>query len=72
MFHDKPVLLSNQRSLGYKKVWVYCSNSDCRHSAVLDVERLPGGTTFNELTPRMLCTCDHQGADVCTAGHVPG
>ena len=26
MFHDKPVPLSNQRSLGFKKVWVYCSN----------------------------------------------
>ena len=73
MFHDKPVPLSNQRSLGYKKVWVYCSNPDCRHSAVLDVEHLSDETTFNELMPRMLCTvCDHRGADVTTAWHVPG
>jgi len=27
MFHDKPVPLLNQRSLGYKKVWVYASNA---------------------------------------------
>jgi hypothetical protein len=47
MFHDKPVPLSNQRSLGYRKVWVYCGNPDCRHSAVLDVEHLPDETTFN-------------------------
>ena len=73
MFHDKPVPLSNQRGLGYKKVWVYCSNPDCRHSAVLDVEHLPDETTFNELMPRMLCTvCDHRGADVTTAWHAPG
>jgi hypothetical protein len=40
MFHDKPVPLSNQRNLGYKNVWVYCSNPDCRHSAVLNVDHL--------------------------------
>ena len=61
MFHDKPVPLSNQRGLGYRKVWVYCGNPDCRHSAVLDVEHLPDETTFNELMPRMLCTvCDRR------------
>jgi hypothetical protein len=73
MLHDKPVPLSNQRSLGYKKVLVCCGNPDCRHSALLDVEHLSDETTFNELMPRMLCTvCDHRGADVTTAWHVPG
>ena len=73
MFHDKPVPLSNQRSLGYKKVWVYCSNPNCRHSAVLDVSHMSDEATFNELMPRMLCTvCDHHGADVTTAWHVTG
>ena len=73
MFHDKPVPLLNQRSLGYKKVWVCCGNPNCHQSAVLDVEHLPDQTTFNELMPRMLCTvCDHRGADVTTAWHVSG
>jgi hypothetical protein len=72
MFHDKPVPLSNQRIHGHSKVWVYCGNPDCRHSAVLDVSHLPDETTFNELMPRMLCTvCDHRGV-VTTAWHVPG
>jgi hypothetical protein len=73
VFHDKPVLLSNQRSLGYENVWVYCSNPNCRHSVVLDVGHMSDEVTFNELMPRMLCTvCDHHGADVTTAWHVPG
>ena len=73
MFHDKPVPLSNQRSFGYKKVWVYCNNPDCRRSAVLDVSYMSDETTYNELMPRMLRTvCDHRGADVTTAWHVPG
>jgi hypothetical protein len=54
MFHDKPVPLSNQRMHGYRKVWVYCSNPDCRNSAVLDVDHLPDEATYNDLMPRML------------------
>ena len=73
VFYDKPVPPTNQRSLGYEKVWVYCSNPNCRHSAALDVNHMSDEVTFNELMPRMLCTiCDHQGANVCTAWHVPG
>jgi hypothetical protein len=61
LFHDKLVPLSNQRSLGYQKVWVYSGNSDCPHSAVLDVNHMSDETTFNERMPRMLCTvCEHR------------
>jgi hypothetical protein len=62
------------------RTWLICYGigDDARiwrsnHSAVLDVEHLPDETTFNELMPRMLCTvCNHRGADVTTAWHVPG
>jgi hypothetical protein len=67
------VPLTNQRDLGFGKVWVYCSNPDCGHSAVLDLSHLPDEITYNELQSRMVCSvCDHRGADVCTAWHVPG
>jgi hypothetical protein len=62
------------------RTWLICQSigDDARiwrsnHSAVLDVEHLPDETTFNELMPRMLCTvCNHRGADVTTAWHMPG
>jgi hypothetical protein len=72
LLHDKPVSLADQRSLGFKNVWVYCSNPDCHHNADLDVEHLPDDLTFNDLQPRMVCTvCGHRGADVRTAWHAP-
>jgi hypothetical protein len=73
LLHNKPVPRSNQRSLGYRKLWVHCGNPDCRHSAILEVDHLPDETTYNDLMPRMLCTlCGHRGADVSTAWRVPG
>jgi hypothetical protein len=45
-FHDKTVPLSNQRSLGYRKLWVYCGNPACRHSAVLDADDLSDDTAL--------------------------
>ena len=41
LLHDGRCRCQTQRSLGFKKVWVYCSNPDCHHNADLDVEHLP-------------------------------
>ena len=65
LLHDKPVPLSNMRSLGRNRVFVCCSNPDCHYNAELDVSSFPDDVTFNNLQPRMRCTmCDHRGADV--------
>src|SRR5689334_8318014 len=72
LLHDKPVTLSNRRALGYTKLFVYCSNPDCHHYAVIDASEFPDEITYNGLQPRMVCTvCDHRGADVRTAWHEP-
>ncbi|HXQ05418.1 MAG TPA: hypothetical protein VN831_11780, partial [Bradyrhizobium sp.] len=61
LLHDKSVTLSNMRSLGRTRVFVYCSNPDCHHNAEVDVSGFPDDVTFNDLQPRMLCTvCDHR------------
>ena len=65
LLHDKPVPLSNMRSLGRTRVFVYCSNPDCHHNAEIDASGFPDDVTFGDLQPRMLCTlCNHRGADV--------
>jgi len=65
LLHDKSVTLSNMRSLGRTRVFVYCSNPDCRHNAEIDASGFPDDVTFGDLQPRMLCSaCDHRGADV--------
>src|SRR5216684_1229161 len=71
-FHDKRVPLTKQRDLGFGKVWCI-AQTRIADTAVLDLSRLPDEITYNDLQPRMLCSvCDHRGADVCTAWHVPG
>jgi len=66
-FHDKRVPLTNQRDLGFGKVWCI-AQTRIADTAVLDLSRLPDEITYNDLQPRMLCTvCDHRGANVCTA-----
>jgi hypothetical protein len=49
LLHDKPVPLSDQRALGYTKIFVYCPNPGCRHNAVLDASDLPDEITYNGL-----------------------
>ena len=62
ILHDKPVRLTNMRSLGRNHVFVNCGNPDCYHNTELDVSRFPDDVTFNDLQPRILCTvCDHRG-----------
>jgi hypothetical protein len=50
------VPLANMRSLGRTRVFVYCSNPDCHHSAEIDASGFPDDVTFGDLQPRMLCT----------------
>jgi hypothetical protein len=65
LLHDKPVPLSNMRSLCRSKVFAYCGNPACHHSADIDVSNLPDDITFGDLQPRMRCSaCDHRGANV--------
>jgi hypothetical protein len=52
LLHDKPVPLSNMRSHGRNRVFLYCSNPGCHHNAELDVSRLPDYVTFNDLQSR--------------------
>jgi hypothetical protein len=49
LLHDKPVRLANMRSLGQRRLFVYCSNPGCHHNAELDVDGLPDEVTFNDL-----------------------
>ena len=70
LLHDKPVPLSNMRSLGRTRVFVHCSNPDCHHNAEIDASGFPDDVTFGDLQPRMLCTvCNHRGADVSPSWH---
>ena len=65
LLHDKPVPLSNMRTLGRTHIVVCCSNPDCRRNAEIDASSFPDDATFSNLQPRMLCTvCGHRGADV--------
>jgi hypothetical protein len=41
LLQDKPVPLSDQRALGYTKLFVYRSNPDCHHKVVIDVSEFP-------------------------------
>jgi hypothetical protein len=69
LLHDKPVPLSNMRSHGRTRVFVYfCSNPGCHHIAEVDASGFPDDVTFGDLH-RMLCTvCNHRGADVSSRG----
>jgi hypothetical protein len=65
LLHDKPVALSNMRSLGRNDVFVCCGNPACRRNVEIDASGFPDSVTFGDLQPRMLCAvCGHRGADV--------
>ena len=49
LLHDKPLPLSEQRALGYTKLFVNCSNPDCHHNAVLDASQMADEITYNDL-----------------------
>jgi hypothetical protein len=69
LLHDKPLPLSEQRALGYTKLFVYCSNPGCHHNAIA-ADEFPDEITYNDLQRRMVCTvCDHRGADARAAWH---
>jgi hypothetical protein len=68
LLHDKPVPLSNMRSLGRNMVFVYCSNPNYHHNAEIDASGFPDDVTFGDLQPRMHWTvCNHRGADVSSS-----
>jgi hypothetical protein len=65
LLHDKPVPLSNMRSLGRTRVVVYCSNPDSHHDAEIDASGFPDDVTpWGFATPDALHRVNHRGADV--------
>jgi hypothetical protein len=71
LLHDKPLLLSEQRALGKQVVRLLLEPGSPPQRRYRP-NGFPDNITYNELQPRMLCTvCDHRGADVRTAWHVP-
>jgi len=56
--------LGNMRHLGVQRLLVSCLNSDCLHSALLDVSGWPAETTVPSY-PSMVCTnCGARGRHI--------
>jgi hypothetical protein len=51
---DPPMTLGNMRQNGVRRLAVSCSN--CRHSAVVDVDGFSDDIPVPSFGPRMLCT----------------
>jgi len=51
LLHDKPLPLSEQRALGYTKLFIYCSSPDCHCNAVIDASGFPNDITYSDLKP---------------------
>jgi hypothetical protein len=64
--HDKPVPLSDHPAApGYTKLFVYCSNPDCHHNAVVDANEFPDDIAYNDVQPRIVCTSAIIAARTC-------
>jgi|SRR5690242_18276619 hypothetical protein len=55
----------DQRVIGYTKLFVYCSNPDCHHNAVLDASKFPDDITYNELHLACSARCAIIAARTC-------
>jgi hypothetical protein len=56
--------LGNMRANGVRTLIVYCSNSTCRHEAIVNVDHLSDDVAVPSLGPRMRCEkCGQLGAD---------
>ncbi len=55
--HDKPVPLTNKRTVGRTRVFVYCGNPDCHHNAEIDASGFPDDLTLEIYTPECFAPC---------------
>jgi hypothetical protein len=56
--------IGNMRANGVRTLIVYCSNSTCRHEAIVNVDRLSADVAVPSLGSRMRCErCGQLGAD---------
>jgi hypothetical protein len=56
--------LRNMRANGVRTLTVYCSNSTCRHEAIVNVDAYGDDVAVPSLGPRMRCErCEQLGAD---------
>jgi len=59
-----PMTLGNMRANGVRSVIVTCSNANCRHEAIVNVDHLADDVSVPSLGPRMRCEkCGQRGAD---------
>jgi hypothetical protein len=60
-----PMSLGNMRENRVRSVIVSCSNINCRHEAIVNVDHLPADLAVPSLGLRMRCErCGQRGADV--------
>jgi hypothetical protein len=60
-----PMSLGNMRAYGVRSVLAYCSNVNCRHESIVNVDSLNDGVSVPSLGPRLRCQRHGQrGADV--------
>ena len=55
--HDKAVRLTNKRTVGRTRVFVYCGNPDCHHNAEIDASGFPDDLTLEIRTPKCFAPC---------------
>ena len=61
----EPMTLGNMRANGVRSLIVHCSNVQCRHEAIVNVDALPANAAVPVLGLRMRCDrCGRRGADV--------
>ena len=60
-----PMTLGNMRANGVRPVIAWCSNVNCRHEAIVNIDSQSDDVFVPSLGPRMRCErCGQQGADV--------
>jgi hypothetical protein len=61
---DPPLTLGNMRRLGVRSLDVMCLNPECRHQAVMNVDRYPDYTLVQSFSSKMACVkCGRIGID---------
>ena len=59
-----PMTLGNMRANGVRSVIVCCTNTTCRHEAIVNVDSIGDDVPVPSLGPRMRCQqCGQLGAD---------
>ena len=60
-----PMTLGNMRANGVRSLIAWCSNVNCRHEAIVNVDNQADDAFVPSLGPRMCCErCGQRGADI--------